>query len=83
MKKSSEKYVAVSVTPFTKREVFALRIACAMLSNPHTTRKNWWNRLWSPLFGEEFSTPLAYHAAVREADKLLNELNKIPSPSLP
>jgi len=58
--------------PLTKREVFALRIACALLQNPKVTRGNW-HGVIKPV----------HEAAVNAADKLLAELSKTDASNCP
>lgn len=51
--------------PLTKREVFALRIACALLQNPKVTQRDWTGKMQS-----------VHWDAIVEADRLLAELSK-------
>lgn len=61
-------------TMLTKREVFALEIACAILSNPRTTT-TWWKWLVNGFTGR-METGWAGDASVEQADELIRQLEK-------
>lgn len=62
----------------SKREMMALSILNAMLSNPSTTQRHWLKRLFLPFGGNEHEQPYGAKAAVEQADKLIGELSRTP-----
>jgi hypothetical protein len=71
--KPSTRRKSVKAPLFTKREVFALRITCAILSN--TSSRTWWSRIKAGFTGVAMF-PFAAKAAVDQADRLILELKK-------